>query len=65
MSRLGTPWQQALEFFQLVQRLPNLELAGIYSHFATADSPDPTVMRQQHYRFERFRSRKIRCPNPI
>lgn len=52
MSRLGTPWQQAVEFFQLVQRLPNLELAGIYSHFATADSPDPTVMRQQHYRFE-------------
>lgn len=52
MSRLGTPWQQGLEFFQLVQRLPNLELAGIYSHFATADSPDPTVMRQQHYRFE-------------
>ncbi|MBD2480425.1 alanine racemase [Planktothrix sp. FACHB-1365] len=52
MSRLGTPWQQGLEFFQLVQRLPNLELAGIYSHFATADSPDPTIMRQQHYRFE-------------
>lgn len=52
MSRLGTPWQQGLEFFKLVQRLPNLELAGIYSHFATADSPDPTVMRQQHYRYE-------------
>jgi alanine racemase len=52
MSRLGTPWQQGLEFLKLVQRLPNLELAGIYSHFATADSPDPTVMRQQHYRYE-------------
>ena len=52
MSRLGTPWQQGLEFFKLVQRLPNLELAGIYSHFATADSRDPTVMRQQHYRYE-------------
>ncbi|CAD5914569.1 alanine racemase [Planktothrix agardhii] len=52
MSRLGTPWQQGLEFFKLVQRLPNLELAGIYSHFATADSPDLTVMRQQHYRYE-------------
>ena len=52
MSRLGTPWQQGLEFFKLVQRLPNLELAGIYSHFATADSSDPTVMRQQHYRYE-------------
>lgn len=52
MSRLGTIWQQAAEFVQLVQRLPHLKIASIYSHFATADSPDPTVMRQQHERFE-------------
>jgi alanine racemase len=52
MSRLGTAWQQATEFVQLVQRLPNLTIAGIYSHFATADSPDQTVMRQQHHRFK-------------
>lgn len=52
MSRLGTPWQEAAEFVQLVQGLPNLELASIYSHLATADSPDPTVMRQQQKRFE-------------
>ncbi|MGB3403249.1 MAG: alanine racemase [Microcoleaceae cyanobacterium] len=52
MSRLGTAWQQGTEFVQLVQRLPNLTIAGIYSHFATADSPDQTVMRQQHQRFK-------------
>ncbi len=52
MSRLGTPWQQAVEFVQLVQRLPRLKIAGIYSHFATADSPDQTIMRQQHQRFQ-------------
>ncbi|MGF1492297.1 MAG: alanine racemase [Microcoleaceae cyanobacterium] len=52
MSRLGTSWQQAVEFVQLVQRLPNLEIAGIYSHFATADELDQTVMRQQHQRFQ-------------
>ena len=52
MSRLGMPWQQATEFVQLVQRLPHLELASVYSHLATADSPDPTVMRLQHQRFE-------------
>lgn len=52
MSRLGAPWQEASEFVQLVKRLPNLELASIYSHLATADSPDSTVMRQQHKRFE-------------
>ena len=52
MSRLGTSWQQGVEFVQLVQRLPNLKIAGIYSHFATADSPDQTLMRQQHQRFQ-------------
>jgi len=53
MSRLGTPWQEATEFVQLVKGLPNLKLASIYSHLATADSPDPAVMREQHERFKR------------
>lgn len=52
MSRLGPSWQQAAEFVQLVQRLPNLRIASIYSHLATAESPDQTVMRQQQARFE-------------
>ncbi|HEY9749270.1 MAG TPA: alanine racemase [Allocoleopsis sp.] len=52
MSRLGTPWQQAIAFVQLVERLPHLKIASIYSHLATADSPDPTIMRLQQERFE-------------
>lgn len=52
MSRLGMPWQQATEFAQLVARLPHLQIASVYSHFATADSPDSTIMRQQHDRFQ-------------
>jgi alanine racemase len=52
MSRLGTNWQQAAEFVQLVQGLPHLDIASIYSHLATADSPDATVMVEQHRRFE-------------
>ncbi len=52
MSRLGMPWTQALEFVQLVQQLPYLELASVYSHLATADEPDPTFLRVQHQRFE-------------
>jgi alanine racemase len=51
MSRLGTNWQQAGEFVQLVQGLPHLAISSIYSHLATADSPDTTVMKQQHKRF--------------
>ncbi len=52
MSRLGTNWLSSGEFVQLVQRLPHLEIASIYSHLATADSPDPTIMNLQHQRFE-------------
>ncbi len=52
MSRLGLSWQQAVEFVQLVQQLPNLEIKSIYSHLATAESLDRTVMRQQQARFE-------------
>ena len=52
MSRLGTDWKQALEFVQLVQNLPHLEIASIYSHLATADHPDTTFMEEQHRRFE-------------
>ncbi|MBW4596191.1 MAG: alanine racemase [Brasilonema angustatum HA4187-MV1] len=52
MSRLGTNWQDAAEFVQLVERLPHLTIASIYSHLATADSLDPTTMKQQQQRFE-------------
>ncbi|MEB3341532.1 alanine racemase [Okeania sp.] len=52
MSRLGTSWQQAVEFVKFVQGLPNLKIASIYSHLATADESDQTVMRQQHQRFQ-------------
>lgn len=52
MSRLGMPWQEARQFVQLVQQLPGLKIESVYSHLATADSPDPTVMRLQHQRFE-------------
>lgn len=52
MSRLGTPWQEATEFVQLIEHLPNLKLASVYSHLATTDSPDRTIMLQQQQRFE-------------
>ncbi|HEY9880309.1 MAG TPA: alanine racemase [Leptolyngbyaceae cyanobacterium] len=52
MSRLGFPWEQAVEFVRFVQRLPRLQIASLYSHFATADSPDQTILRLQQQRFE-------------
>lgn len=66
MSRLGMPWQQAAEFGQLVARLPQLETASVYSHLATADSPDPTIMQLQHQRYRKaiaqLRSIQIQPP---
>lgn len=52
MSRLGTLWTEATEFVQLVQRSPQLQIASVYSHLATADDPNPQVMRQQQHRFD-------------
>ena len=52
MSRLGFDWRQPVEFARLVKQLPHLEAASVYSHLATADSADETVMRLQHERFE-------------
>ncbi len=51
MSRLGTDWQQAIDFFSQVKSLPYLEIGGLYSHLATADEIDRTVMEMQLDRF--------------
>jgi alanine racemase len=52
MSRLGIPWQEALKFSQFVRQFPALKIASIYSHLATADEVDPTMMNIQKKRFE-------------
>jgi len=53
MSRLGFPWSEAVEFARFVKPLPHVEICSIYSHLATADSPDSATMNLQHQRFER------------
>ncbi|BDA39324.1 alanine racemase [Candidatus Atelocyanobacterium thalassae] len=52
MSRLGTPWYQGTRLIKLVQRLPYLTLAGIYSHLAASDDPNTESIELQHQRFE-------------
>jgi alanine racemase len=54
MSRLGPLWQQGNAFVQFVAQLPNLQIASIYSHFATADEPDSSFMEEQHCRFQKL-----------
>jgi alanine racemase len=51
MGRLGVMPGAALDFIKRLQTLPNLEVEGIFSHFATADSPDHSYAQQQFSAF--------------
>lgn len=52
MSRLGTNWKEAVAFCKAVQEMSSMSIVGIYSHLATAENPDQTVLWQQYERFE-------------
>jgi alanine racemase len=54
MGRLGAPWQEAVAFVRLAYSQPNLTVASLYSHLATADEPGSRALVQQHQRFERL-----------
>ena len=48
MGRIGLPaGPGAVERILAIAALPGLELEGIFTHFATADEPDPTLTREQ------------------
>ncbi len=52
MSRLGTNWENGLDFVKFVQKLPQLQISSVYSHLATADDPNTTFMKVQNQRFQ-------------
>jgi alanine racemase len=52
MGRLGMQPDEVGIFLYEVSKLPRLRVAGLYSHFATADSADETYARQQLERFQ-------------
>jgi alanine racemase len=51
MSRLGVAWQEGQDLVSALKVLPNVTVASLYSHLATADAPDPTTAHQQIQRF--------------
>jgi alanine racemase len=67
MGRLGCDWQDGLELLKFIQGLPNLKLAGIYSHLSMADHPDPSFTLEQQQCFEyviqQARAEGIRLPH--
>jgi alanine racemase len=57
MTRLGVPWQEAHKIAAEVRKLPGLELAGVYTHFANADLADQELTREQIERFDQVRQK--------
>jgi hypothetical protein len=52
MGRLGLPPAGALRVVERVARSRWLELAGVYSHFATSEDPEQEFAREQLSRFQ-------------
>jgi alanine racemase len=53
MNRLGFRFDNLRRTLPELIASPNLELAAVYTHFATADDPESTLFDQQRVRFER------------
>lgn len=51
MGRVGVRWHEAMDFIRTVAAMPDLELEGVMTHFATADYEDQTSLRTQLERF--------------
>ena len=66
MSRVGVEPDEALAFCGRVRELPNLYLAGVLTHFASADEPDPAPTREQWARFQPLVDERRRMePRPV
>jgi alanine racemase len=58
MGRIGFQADdEAVATIKAIQRLPNISLEGIFSHFATADALDKAFSRQQIHDFNDFMKR--------
>jgi alanine racemase len=51
MARLGLPPAEAVPFLRRLRDLQGVEVVGLFTHFATADSADETFAREQIRRF--------------
>lgn len=52
MGRLGLLPDQVSLFFSVLATLPNINVAGIYTHFASAADPDLNIAKKQHEVFQ-------------
>jgi len=52
MHRLGVPPAEAPAVLARLQATPHVALVGLWTHFATADEPDPSFAREQTARLD-------------
>ncbi len=52
MGRLGVFPEEASPLVRDLHQFPGLQVEGLFTHFATADSPDPTYAQTQLARFQ-------------
>ena len=55
MNRLGFRFDNVRRTLPAMLASPNLELAAVYTHFATADDPESPLFEQQRARFDKAR----------
>ncbi len=51
MERIGVSHVHAFQFVEEVARMKNIDVVGLYSHFATADDRDQSFVKTQQERF--------------
>jgi len=56
MSRYGLMPEETVEFMLALRRLPGIQIEGLFTHFATADSADPVFVRRQLAIFNELRA---------
>ena len=54
MGRLGISPDTALEFIEKISKLPQINIEGIFTHFARADEPDAGTTEKQLARFDQL-----------
>ena len=56
MSRIGLrPDENGIETIKQISALPNIDITGIFTHFATADEADKAPAEEAHKRFVEFK----------
>lgn len=62
MNRSGVCYTEAREFIQRLRTLPNIEVEGVFTHFANAEAEDKSFAHVQLYRFSSLLTYNPRIP---